>query len=325
MKNLIIILMVALFPTWVWGQSFDPVNPDEPSTVLPKADFYTNQYKSRVRFGNQSKDASRYEWDFGDGSAISKEKSPLHIYEKAGTYKVLLTAMNGLGKDTLSHQVTIEPVENWYMGNNVSLDRNSKDVYNYTSLDDLFKDLESLPYYHWNDITVNVARQQSFAFSSSVNLTELKDVIIRKIKEISNSSIKIKIVADSYSSGSIPILTLWPALTKANFDAYKDLSEYMEFSNVVIKFGDIPYSIYREDELEEETICSGSSVSRYFTNLCSAFTYDWKLVNVPKYITGYKETGIGNIQNMTLLNASSEMDTLVYEVRFRKDNEIYYT
>lgn len=28
---------------------------------------------------------------------------------------------------------------------------------------------------------------------------------------------------------------------------------------------------------------------------------------------------------MTLLNASSEMDTLVYEVRFRKDNEIYYT
>ena len=50
MKNLIIILMVALFPTWVWGQSFDPVNPDEPSTVLPKADFYTNQYKSRVTF-----------------------------------------------------------------------------------------------------------------------------------------------------------------------------------------------------------------------------------------------------------------------------------
>ncbi len=95
MKNLIIILMIALFPAWVWGQGFNPVNPDEPSTVLPKADFYTNQYKSRVRFGNQSKDASRYEWDFGDGSAISKEKSPLHIYEKVGTYKVLLTAMNG--------------------------------------------------------------------------------------------------------------------------------------------------------------------------------------------------------------------------------------
>ena len=51
-------------------------------------------------------------------------------------------------------------------------------------------------------------------------------------------------------------IDIWLALTKANFDAYKDLSEYMEFSNVVIKFGDIPYSIYREDELEEETICS---------------------------------------------------------------------
>lgn len=325
MKNLIIILMVVLFPTWVWGQGFDPVNPDEPSTVLPKAVFYTNQYKSRVKFSNQSKDASRYEWDFGDGSAISKEKSPLHIYEKAGTYKVLLTAMNGLGKDTLSCQVIIEPVENWYMGNDVSLDKNSKDAYNYTNLDDLFKDLESLPYYHWNDITVNVAREQSFAFSSSVNLTELKDVIIRKIKEIGNPGMKIRIKADSYSSGSTPILTLWPALTKANFDAYMELSEYMELSNVVIKFGDTSYNLYWENELDEETICSGSSVSRYFTNLCSAFTYDWKIVNAPKYITGYKESGIGNIQNMTLLNTSSEMDTLVYEVQFKKDNEVYYT
>lgn len=120
-------------------------------------------------------------------------------------------------------------------------------------------------------------------------------------------------------------MTLWPALTKANFDAYKDLSGYIEFSNVEIKFRDTPYYISWENELEEETICSGSSVSRYFTNLCSAFTYEWKLVNAPKYITGYKESGIGNIQNMTLLNASSEMDTLVYEVRFKKDNEVYYT
>ncbi len=45
----------------------------------------------------------------------------------------------------------------------------------------------------------------------------------------------------------------------------------------------------------------------------------------PNISRGYKESGIGNIQNMTLLNASSEMDTLVYESGFKKDNEIYYT
>ena len=101
---------------------------------------------------------------------LSVRKSHPCIFMKAGTYKVLLTAMNGLGKDTLSHQVTREPVENWYMGNNVSLDRNSKDVYNYTSLDDLFKDLESLPYYHWNDITVNVA------FGSNRSLSHLRSI-----------------------------------------------------------------------------------------------------------------------------------------------------
>ncbi|GAA4350549.1 hypothetical protein GCM10023185_08380 [Hymenobacter saemangeumensis] len=33
-----------------------------------------------------------YEWDFGDGSAISNEASPRHLFEKPGTYRVRLTA-----------------------------------------------------------------------------------------------------------------------------------------------------------------------------------------------------------------------------------------
>lgn len=41
-----------------------------------------------------SMDASKYEWDFGDGSSVSKEATATHIYTTAGTYTVKLMAMS---------------------------------------------------------------------------------------------------------------------------------------------------------------------------------------------------------------------------------------
>lgn len=45
-----------------------------------------------------SMDASKYEWDFGDGSAISTDANPTHIYTTAGTYTVMLKVMDKKGK-----------------------------------------------------------------------------------------------------------------------------------------------------------------------------------------------------------------------------------
>ncbi|OFY83847.1 MAG: hypothetical protein A3F72_07550 [Bacteroidetes bacterium RIFCSPLOWO2_12_FULL_35_15] len=39
-------------------------------------------------------DASKYEWNFGDGSAVSTEATATHIYTTAGTYTVKLMAMS---------------------------------------------------------------------------------------------------------------------------------------------------------------------------------------------------------------------------------------
>lgn len=41
-----------------------------------------------------SMDASKYEWDFGDGSAVSKDATASHVYTTAGTYTVKLMAMS---------------------------------------------------------------------------------------------------------------------------------------------------------------------------------------------------------------------------------------
>lgn len=48
-----------------------------------------------ISFVNRSKDATRYEWNFGDGST-SQQESPKHIYTKGGTYQISLKAYGSL-------------------------------------------------------------------------------------------------------------------------------------------------------------------------------------------------------------------------------------
>jgi len=45
-----------------------------------------------VRFTNSSTNAARFEWDLGDGTALSTEWDVEHVFQKAGTYVVRLTA-----------------------------------------------------------------------------------------------------------------------------------------------------------------------------------------------------------------------------------------
>lgn len=55
-----------------------------------------------VDFVNNTKFAVSYSWDFGDGSAVSTEENPTHVYETAGTYTVVLTATNEKGDSTVT-------------------------------------------------------------------------------------------------------------------------------------------------------------------------------------------------------------------------------
>lgn len=68
-----------------------------------------------IQFTDESIYADEYSWDFGDGSAVSTEQNPSHIYTETGTYTVSLTATNELGDNTLTKtdEITIEepPVE----------------------------------------------------------------------------------------------------------------------------------------------------------------------------------------------------------------------
>lgn len=52
-----------------------------------------------------------YTWDFGDGTPVSREVSPSHVYTKPGTYTIKLSAQTpcGIGKST-TQTICVEPI-----------------------------------------------------------------------------------------------------------------------------------------------------------------------------------------------------------------------
>ena len=70
-----------------------------PTTAF-SADVVSGDAPLLVAFTDEStQDPTSWEWDFGDGSAVSTEQHPTHEYEAAGTYTVTLTATNAAGSD----------------------------------------------------------------------------------------------------------------------------------------------------------------------------------------------------------------------------------
>ncbi|MCH2234540.1 MAG: PKD domain-containing protein [Crocinitomicaceae bacterium] len=75
---------------------------------------------SEVEFTNNSLLADAYEWDFGDGSGISPEVNPTHLYDNVpGVYVVELIAYNngGLCSDTAYAFIEVEDIIIFYVPN----------------------------------------------------------------------------------------------------------------------------------------------------------------------------------------------------------------
>jgi len=78
----------------------------EPDVVSFFADFSFTVDDFTVTFTNESRDATSYSWDFGDGNT-STEENPTHTYAAEDTYEVVLTATGANGTKEATKNVTI--------------------------------------------------------------------------------------------------------------------------------------------------------------------------------------------------------------------------
>lgn len=65
--------------------------------AAPAASFTFDITGSEAVFTNNSTNSNAYEWEFGDGSAVSTEVNPSHAFPQPGEYEVTLTATNDCG------------------------------------------------------------------------------------------------------------------------------------------------------------------------------------------------------------------------------------
>ncbi|MDO9576676.1 MAG: C25 family cysteine peptidase [Candidatus Cloacimonadales bacterium] len=79
--------------------------------AIPVAEFSAEVTEGvapfEVHFQNETEPLyyyNTYEWDFGDGSSVSTELHPIHIYNEFDDFTVTLTATNSLGTDTVVHE-----------------------------------------------------------------------------------------------------------------------------------------------------------------------------------------------------------------------------
>ena len=69
--------------------------------------YTINEDSGTVTFINVSKEATTYNWDFGDGTT-SREKDPIKTYARSGTYKVTLVASNQAGaSNTFEDEISL--------------------------------------------------------------------------------------------------------------------------------------------------------------------------------------------------------------------------
>jgi PKD repeat protein len=106
-KNRFVIVMMALFAM----ASLALVSCKEDEADPPVPDFSSAIDDKTVTFTNLSTNATSYSWDFGDGSALSTEKDPVHTYAAYGDYDVRLTATGEGGSEI--KKITISVVKVW--------------------------------------------------------------------------------------------------------------------------------------------------------------------------------------------------------------------
>lgn len=80
-----------------------------PGLVNPPAQFSAQLIDNKITLSNQSRYATSWHWDFGDGTTSEERYPASHEYANPGTYVVTLTTQNYCCSDTYSLNIVVGP------------------------------------------------------------------------------------------------------------------------------------------------------------------------------------------------------------------------
>jgi len=107
MKNNVLIFLTILVSLSNFSCKKKDDNPSPSNVTSVASSTYTKNGLS-VTFTNTSTNSpTSYSWNFGDGTALSTVKDPVHTYAAAGTYTVVLTVRNTGGSTTHTQSITV--------------------------------------------------------------------------------------------------------------------------------------------------------------------------------------------------------------------------
>ncbi|GEQ86173.1 hypothetical protein ULMS_16810 [Patiriisocius marinistellae] len=90
----VLLLFLGFFLISAGTVTYKYVNRASCNEVLFSMDAKEYRVGDMVKLKDNSPNASQWEWNFGDSSEVSTVKSPLHIFDKEGEYKIKLKINN---------------------------------------------------------------------------------------------------------------------------------------------------------------------------------------------------------------------------------------
>ena len=189
---------------------------DKPT--IPVANFSSNVTQGyaplSVQFTDLSKNATQWEWNFGDGGS-SIAKNPAHTYSAAGNYTVSLTATNAVGSSMTAKSNYINVVAFVDSASNISsnatseqqvplvADFNANVTIGYTPLSVQFTDLsQNITSRSWDfgDGTNSTEQNPMHTYSKAGNYTV--NLTVNKGNETTLKTTRITVMQGNSLSGS---------------------------------------------------------------------------------------------------------------------------
>jgi PKD repeat protein len=271
------------------------------------ANFYSTKFLNRVLFTNLSPEtATDFLWNFGDGTT-SAEREPLHVYATSGNYEVMLKAFNAYLSDSSKIVVGINSENLWNVSGVLSLNKQKKEVKNYASPEELLRSLSETTLI--GNVTVQVEADETFEIPLSAINSEYVTALKNKIK---NSDHTLTFAKDG--NGNNPILSI-TGNSGDNLDNMKDLFSVFTLNEVDLQVFGVRINLSELNRYKEQTVCSGTATEVVdFVSISSELNYSWALAGTPQDISGYQDSGTGNIPAMTLTGASSQEVVLKYVI-----------